>query len=96
MKEVKFHSTGGSYQKGGGTEEVKWSGKRWAGRWEIATDIDKLLVFPIVTTLQRPDIVIWDNERKIIHLLELTIPRDSNLEADEERKENWYQGLIDT
>jgi len=79
-----------------GTGKVKLSDKRWAGRWEIATDIDKLLVFPIVTTLQRPDIVIWDNERKIIHLLELTIPRDSNLEADEERKENWYQGLIDT
>jgi ribosomal protein L15 len=77
-----------------GTGKVKRSDKKRAGRWKIATDIDKLLVFPIVATLQRLDIVIWSNERKIVHLLELTVPWESNLEAAEDRKEKRYQGLL--
>ena len=69
--------------------------KRWEGVWKIATDLDELLIFPIVATLQRPDIVIWNSERKVVHLLELTVPWESNLDAAEERKERRYEGLVD-
>ena len=37
--------------------------------------------------MQRPDIVICNEERKIVLLLKLTLPRESNLHAAEEKKE---------
>ena len=63
--------------------------------WEIDTDLDKLLIFPIVSTLQRPDILIWNKERKVVHLLKLTVPWESNLGKAEERKEARYEGLVE-
>ena len=73
--------------------------KRWEGapNWEIETDLDKMLIFPIVPTLQRPDIVIWNKEKKVVHLLdlELTVPWESNLGKAEERKEARYEGLVE-
>ena len=96
LKEVRFHPEGGAYPEGGGSGRVKRKDKRWEGKWRIATDIDQLLVFPIVATLQRPDIVIWNEERKIVHLLELTVPWESNMDDAEERKEERYEGLVDT
>ena len=53
------------------------------------------MIFPIVPTPQRPDLVIWNEERKIVHLLELTVPWESNLENAEERKEARYEGLVE-
>ena len=54
-----------------------------------------MLVLPIIfVTLQRPDIVIWKEERKIVYLLELTVPWESNLYAAEKRKELRYQNLL--
>ena len=53
------------------------------------------LYSPIVATLQKADIVIWSNERKMVHLLKLTVPWESNLEAAENRKEKRYMRLID-
>ena len=32
--------------------------KRWKGVWKIAIDLDTLLVFPLVATEKRPDLVI--------------------------------------
>ena len=65
-----------------GSGMVKVRDKRWDGKWQIASDLDELLVFSIVATLQRPDIVIWNEERKIVHLLELTVLKllDPNVE----------------
>ena len=47
-----------------------------------------------MATSKRPDIVIWSEERKIVHLLELTVPWESNLELAEERKEARYEDLL--
>ena len=71
--------------------------RRWEGapHCDIDTDLDKLLIFPIVPTLQRPDIVIWNKAKKVVHLLELTVPWESNLGAAEERKEARYEGLVE-
>jgi hypothetical protein len=38
--------------------------------------------------------VVWCKERKIVHLLELTCPWETNLDAAEERKEERYEGLV--
>ena len=38
---------------------------------------------------KRPDII-WNEERKIVHLLELAVPWESNLELIEKRKEARY------
>ena len=32
---------------------------RWEGKWKIAVDLERPLVFPLVATGQRPDIVLW-------------------------------------
>ncbi len=32
--------------------------ERWQGTWKVAADLDSALVFPIVTTSQRPDVVV--------------------------------------
>ena len=87
LESVKFHQQGVACPKrGGGSGRVRRNDVRWEGKWKIATDLDELLVFPIVATSKRPDIVIWNEERKIVHLLELTVPWESNLELAEERK----------
>ena len=94
--EVRFHLTGKGPSKRLG-ERTKGVDKRWEGapNWEIDTDLDKMLIFPIVPTLQRPDIVIWNKEKKVVHLLELTVPWESNLGKAEERKEARYEGLVE-
>ena len=94
--EVRFHLAGKGPSKRVG-ERTKGVDKRWEGasNWEIDTDLDKMLIFPIVPTLQRPDIVIWNKEKKVVHLLELTVPWESNLGKAEERKEARYEGLVE-
>ena len=76
QREVKFHAAGKGVpsQKSGG--KSKRVDRRWevAPSWEIDTDLDKLLIFPIVPTLQRPDVVIWNQVKKVVYLLELTVP----------------------
>ena len=95
LEGVKFHQQGVACPNGGGgSGRVRRNDVRWEGKWKIATDLDELLVFPIVATSKRPDIVIWSEERKIVHLLELTVPWESNLELAEERKEARYEDLL--
>ena len=73
---------------------VKLIDKRWDGKWHIASDLDELFVFPIVPTFQWPDIVFWNEESDIVHLLEPTVPWESNIYAAEERKELRYENLL--
>ena len=42
----------------------------------------------------KPYIVIWNVERKIVNLLELTVHWESNIYAAEERKELRYENLL--
>ena len=92
--EVIFHAAGKGCPQPVRSVRTKRVDRRWEGVWNIDTDLDKLLIFPIVATLLRPDIVIWSNERKVVHLLELTVPWESNLDVAEERKERRYEGLV--
>ena len=52
-------------------------------------------MLPIVATNRRPDIVIWNEERKVVYMLELTVPWESNLEDAEELKNQRYEELKD-
>ena len=68
---------------------------RWEGTWKIAADLDSMLVFPLVTTAQRPDLVIWNEERKMGILMELTVPWEENIADAEHRKELRYEDLLE-
>ena len=69
--------------------------KRWEGTWKIAADLDDPLVFPLVATTQRPDLVLWCVEKKKAILMELTVSWEENIRAAEERKEQRYRNLIE-
>ena len=69
--------------------------ERWEGSWKIMADLDHGLVFPLVTTTRRPDLVIWNDERKIGILLELTVPWEENILEAETRKSLRYEELIE-
>ena len=69
--------------------------KRWEGTWKIAADLDVPLVFPLVATAQRPDLVLWCEEKKRAILMELTVSWEDNIRAAEERKEQRYRNLIE-
>ena len=47
--------------------------ERWIGTWKIAVDLGTPLVFPLVTTEKRPDLVIWREEKKKAVIMELTV-----------------------
>ena len=66
-----------------------------ADDWEFLCDVGKRLVFPphIVSTLQRPDIVIYSNAQKTIIMIELTCPSEFNFQKNNEFKLNRYNNL---
>ena len=51
--------------------------------------------FPIPTA-KKPDIVIWCTENKTLHLAELTVPHEDNIDAAKDRKDERYAQLVDT
>ena len=59
-------------------------------------DIDDRLVFPpeILSTSQRPDVVIWSTALKKVILIELTCPAEEGIDAARIRKETWYMALM--
>ena len=63
--------------------------------WEFLADVGRRLVFPphIVSTLQRPDIVIYSNAQKTIIMIELTCPSEFNFKKSNEFKLNRYNDL---
>ena len=66
-----------------------------ADDWELLCDVGKRLVFPphIVSTLQRPDIVIYSNAQKTIIMIELTCPSEFNFQKNNKFKLNRYHNL---
>ena len=93
-KKVRFHKEG---QRGNSAAPSKNTKKdeRWSGSWNVAADLDTQVVFPVVTTTQRPDLVVWNAEKKHALIMELTVPWEDNFEQAEERKEERYADLID-
>ena len=37
---------------------------KWERKWNVAFDLGSPLIFPLVGTAQRPDIVLWSDEKK--------------------------------
>ena len=69
--------------------------KRWSGRWKIAVDLETPIVFPLVASAQRPDIVMWSDEKKEAVIMELTVSWEDNIKAAEQRKLERYEELIE-
>ena len=63
--------------------------------WDMRVDLNKQLQFPteIITTSLRPDIVVWSNKARAVHLNELTVPSEEGIEAAYERKKAKYSEL---
>ena len=68
--------------------------ERWAGSWEVAADLTGSERFFPIPTPKKPDIVVWSAERKIVYLVELTVPHEDNIEAAHIRKDDRYEKLL--
>ena len=66
-----------------------------AADWRARVDIDRQLVFPIVETPLRPDIVIWSSSSKVVIIAELTVPLESRIAEAHERKLRKYEDLAE-
>ena len=89
---IKFVPEGGKVQveKEESTATVYLS----SGQWELGADLAGCQrAFPIPTP-KKPDMVIWCEELKEVHLVELTVPHEDNICAAHERKEDRYAELI--
>ena len=58
----------------------------WDGSWEIGADLSGCERFFPIPTSKKPDIVVWCADRKIVYLVELTVPHEDNIEAAYLRK----------
>ena len=66
-----------------------------SSQWEVAADLEGCKKFFPIPTAKKPDLVIWCEEEKEVHLVELTVPHEENIKAAHERKENRYQTLVE-
>ena len=71
------------------------SDESWRGEWVIAADSPGSERFFSLPTTKKPDIVIWCEERLIVHLHELTVSHEDNIEAVLIRKNERYENLIE-
>ena len=63
-------------------------------KWEVAADLKGCERFLPIPTTKKPDLVIWSEEEKEVHLVELTVPHEDNISSAHERKENRYEALV--
>ena len=63
---------------------------------KLSIDLEGGYTFPthISPTDLRPDIVWWDDNDKVVVMVELTIPFETSFEAAAERKESKYEELV--
>ena len=64
--------------------------------WMVSANFESRLVFPIVKTTLRPDLVVSSMEKKRAILLELTVLWEQNTSADEPREKIKYEELVRT
>ena len=64
--------------------------------WKLQADLSNRLVFPneIVATRLRPDILIYSQEKRLIVILELTVPWEERMDEAQERKKEKYNDLV--
>ena len=65
------------------------------GQWEVAADLEGCKRFFPIPTTKKPDLVIWSEEEKEVHLVELTVPHEDNISMAHERKERRYDTLVE-
>ena len=63
--------------------------------WNMKVDLNTQLQFPreIAITSLRPDIVVWSVQARVVHLIELTVPSEEEIECAFERKKAKYTEL---
>ena len=69
--------------------------EKWAGTWEISADLPGQQSSFVIPTTKKPDIVVWCAERKVVFLVELTVPHEDNINAAQLRKDDRYEELIE-
>ena len=63
--------------------------------WRMQVDLDQKLLFPpeILTTSLRPDLVMWSSSRKVVLIIELTVPWEAAVGEAYERKQLKYADI---
>ena len=58
--------------------------------WNLQVNLKHRFMFlqGIVTTNLRPDMVLWSIERKVVHIIELTVPWETVVDESCERKKS--------
>ena len=90
---IKFHREGEQPQPAA-MKRTKQSGLlKGAQDWQMLVDLSEALHFQchIALTTVRPDIIIWSDYRKCMHLVELTVPWEGNFEFANECKRTCYE-----
>ena len=92
---IKFHREGEQPQPAAVKKAKQSRLLKGAQDWQMLADLAKALHFPchIAITTVRPDIVIWSDSRKCVHLVELTVPWEGNFDLANERKRTRYEPL---
>ena len=67
----------------------------WEGKWKVQSDLDGNLSLPFIDSQLRPDLIITNEERRIIKLIELTVCWEDNIDNAHERKMKRYDDLVD-
>ena len=63
--------------------------------WEVAADLKGCERFVPIPTTKKPDLVIWNDEEKEMHLVELTVPHEDSINSADEWKDNRYETLVE-
>lgn len=79
------------------TSLVKIGRLEGARDWKMLTDVGQRLTVPaeIVTTTQRPDLVLWSDALKSVYFIEPTVPWEDATEEANERKRLRYAEMAD-
>ena len=64
-------------------------------KWEVAADLKGCERFFPIPTTRKPDLVKWNEEEKEVHLVELTVPHEDNINSAHERKDNRHESLVE-
>ena len=65
----------------------------WKRSWRVNADLESALVFPIVQTAQKPDLIVWNEEEKVMKMIELTVSWETNIDGAYNRKNERYEEL---
>ena len=63
-------------------------------KWEVVADLKGCERFFPIPTTKKPDLVIWNEDEKEVHLVEITVPHEDNISSAHEQKGNRYEALV--